>query len=63
MIRNSDEDLYIKLVTKVLFIIAKLWEKMKCPIIGEWQHKSFTCWNVSIRNNVYKRPNGVEKYV
>lgn len=62
MIRNSDKDLYVKLVTKVLFITESSG-KMKCPIIGEWLHNSFTCRNVSIRNNVYKRHDGIEKYV
>lgn len=63
MIRNSDRDLYVKLSDQVLFIIAKHWKIIKCPIVGEWLHKSLTGCNVSTRNHVYKRHKVVEKYV
>lgn len=62
MIRNSDKDLYVKIFTEVLFVIAKHWKKIKCPIVGEWLHKSSTCWTVSIRNSAYKRRNDAESY-
>lgn len=63
MIRNSDRALYVKLSDQVLFIIAKHWKIIKCPIVGEWLHKSLTGCNVSTRNHVYKRHEVVEKYV
>lgn len=63
MIRNSDRDLYVKLSDQVLFIIAKHWKIITCPIVGEWLHKSLTCCSVSTRNNVYKRYKVIEKYV
>lgn len=37
--------------------------KIKWSIVREWLHKSSLCWNVSMRNNVYRRLNSIENYV
>lgn len=53
MIRNSDKDLYVKIFTDELFIVAKLWKNWMV-YNREMATQIILYWNVSTRNKVYR---------
>ena len=40
---QTQKDIGTSMFTAALFTIAKKWEQLKCPLIGEWIEKMCVC--------------------
>ena len=36
---KTDSDICLPMFTAALFVVAKRWEQLKCPLIDEWINK------------------------